>query len=117
MDLPTVRGQIGEPEPVALLCGYRLEELFARAEPSVLELARTYISMLRSLGDVQVISQKTRLVCVARVRFAGLSPRKNGFLASFPCIGGWTAPRIVETADYGPRWRGHTTSSCSRKPT
>lgn len=86
---------------------YTLEELFARSEPSVLGLARTHVSMLHSLGDVQVITQKTRLVCVARVRFAGLSPRKNGFLASFSLHRWLDSPRIVKTADYGPRWRGH----------
>jgi Domain of unknown function (DUF5655) len=89
-------------------CGhFTLEDLFAKAEPSVLELARTYVSMLHSLGDVQVIPQKTRLVCVARVRFAGLSPRKDGFLASFSLHRWLNSPRIVRTADYGPRWRGH----------
>jgi hypothetical protein len=63
--------------------------------------------MLQSLGDVQVIPQKTRLVCVARVRFAGLSPRKNGFLASFALHRWLQSPRIVKTQDYGPRWRAH----------
>jgi Domain of unknown function (DUF5655) len=84
-----------------------LEELFASSEPSVLELARTYVSMLHSLGDVQVIPQRTRLVCVARVRFAGLSPRKDCFLASFSLHRWLDSPRIVKTADYGPRWRSH----------
>ena len=89
-------------------CGrFTVDELFATADPSVLELARTYVSMLDSLGDVQVIPQKTRLVCVARVRFAGLSPRKDGFLASFSLDRWLDSPRIVKTADYGPRWRGH----------
>ena len=63
--------------------------------------------MLHSLGDVQVIAQKTRLVCVARVRFAGLSPRKDGFLANFSLHRWLDSPRIVKTADYGPRWRSH----------
>ena len=84
-----------------------LEELFARSEPSVLELARTYVAMLHSLGDVQVIPQKTRLVCVARVRFAGLSPRRHAFLASFSLHRWLDSPRIVKTVDYGPRWRSH----------
>src|SRR5690242_16189001 len=53
-------------------CGrWSLETLFASATPSALALARTYVAMLHSLGDVQVIAQKTRLVAVARVRFAG----------------------------------------------
>ena len=89
-------------------CGqYTLETLFAGAAPGVLELARAYVAMLHSLGDVQVIPQKTRLVCVARVRFAGLSPRKRGFQATFALHRWLDSPRIVKRVDYGPRWRGH----------
>jgi hypothetical protein len=87
-----------------------LEELFGRSEPSAVELARSYVAMLHSLGDVQVIPQKTRLVCVARVRFAGLEPRRHGFLASFSLHRWLDSPRIVKTADYGPRWLGHYVS-------
>jgi hypothetical protein len=82
------------------------EAWFANAEPAVVSLARTYVSMLHSLGDVQIITRKTRLVCVARVRFAGRHPRKHGFLASFALHRWLDSPRIVKTADYGPRW-GH----------
>lgn len=65
-----------------------------------------YVTLLRSLGDVQVIAQKTRLVAVVRVRFAGPYPRKTGFLASFALHRWLNSPRIVKTADYRPRWRG-----------
>lgn len=89
-------------------CGqFTLEDLFARADPSVLALARSYVEMLHRLGDVQVLPQRTRLVCVARVRFAGLYPRRDGFLASFALHRWLDSERIVKTADYGPRWRGH----------
>ena len=55
-------------------CGrFTLDALFARSDPSVVRVARRFIEMLRALGDVQIIPQKTRLVCVARVRFAGLT--------------------------------------------
>ena len=80
------------------------------AAPGVLELARAYVAMLRSLGDVQVIVQKTRLVCVARVRFAGLIPRKHGFQATFALHRWLDSPRVVKRVDYGPRWRGHHVS-------
>ncbi|TWP45829.1 hypothetical protein FKR81_38330 [Lentzea tibetensis] len=54
-------------------CGqFSLENLFANADQQVLDLARRYVTLLHALGDVQVIPQKTRLVCVARVRFSGL---------------------------------------------
>jgi hypothetical protein len=84
-----------------------LEALFAGAAPGVLELARGYVAMLRSLGDVQVIPQKTRLVCVARVRFAGLYPRKHDFQATFALHRWLDSPRVVKKVDYGPRWRMH----------
>ena len=89
-------------------CGrFTLEGLFAQARPGVLELAVQYAEMLRSLGDVQVIPQKTRLTCVARVRFAGLYPRRTGFRANFALHRWLDSPRIVGTDDYGPRWRMH----------
>jgi hypothetical protein len=89
-------------------CGrFTLEDLFAGATPGVLELAREYVEMLHSLGDVQVLAQKTRLVCVARVRFAGLLPRRRGFQATFALHRWLDSPRVVKQVDYGPRWRGH----------
>jgi len=89
-------------------CGsFTLEDLFAGSGPGVLELARQYVEMLHALGDVQVLPQKTRLTCVARVRFAGLHPRKKGFRASFALERWLDSPRIVHTEDYGPRWRIH----------
>jgi hypothetical protein len=89
-------------------CGrFALEDLFARATPDVRSLAQRFVEMLNSLGDVQVIPQKTRLVCVARVRFAGLYPRKDGFRVGFALRRRLRSRRIVKTADYGPGWRGH----------
>jgi hypothetical protein len=89
-------------------CGrFTLEALFSGCAPGILAAARKYVALLESLGDVQVIPQKTRLVAVARVRFAGLYPRKGDFMAAF-ALHRWLAnPRIVKTIDYGPRWRGH----------
>ena len=89
-------------------CGsFTLEALFERARPGVLELARQYVAMLERLGDVQVLPQKTRLTCVARVRFAGLYPRRDGFYANFSLHRWLDSDRVVKTEDYGPRWRGH----------
>ena len=89
-------------------CGrFTLKALFSRSAPAVLVAARKYVALLKSLGDVQVLPQKTRLVAVARVRFAGLYPRKDHFIAGF-ALHRWVASRrIVKTVDYGPRWRGH----------
>src|SRR5262245_62212612 len=83
-------------------CGrFSLEALFSGSAPLILAVARKYVTLLESLGDVQVLPQKTRLVAVARVRFAGLYPRKNHFLAGFaltPCL---AVRRLVKPVDYG----------------
>ena len=89
-------------------CGvFSLESLFAKANPRALDLARRFVALLHTLGNVQVIPQQTRLVCVARVRFGGLEPRRDGFMASFALRRWVDSPRIVKTAEYGPRWRAH----------
>jgi hypothetical protein len=89
-------------------CGhFTLEALFARSDASVLNLARRFIEILSTLGDVQIIPQKTRLVCVARVRFAGLTPRKDHFVASFALHRWLISPRVTRKEDYGPNWRVH----------
>src|SRR6185503_16731624 len=79
-------------------CGqFTLEALFAGSKPEVLATARKYVTLLESLGDVQILPQKTRLVAVARVRFAGLQPRKDHFMASF-ALHRWLANhRVVKT--------------------
>src|SRR5262245_20015951 len=89
-------------------CGrFTLEALLSGSAPSVLAAAHQYVALLESLGDVQVLPQKTRLVAVARVRFAGLSPRWSDFLASFSLHRWLRNGRIVKKVDYGPRWRAH----------
>jgi hypothetical protein len=89
-------------------CGhFSLDALFPRSPAGVLAAARQYAKLLASLGDVQVLPQKTRLVAVARVRFAGLYPHKDHFFASFALHRWLASPRIVKTIDYGPRWRMH----------
>jgi hypothetical protein len=89
-------------------CGrFALEALFDGAAPGVLDLARRYVELLRSLGDVQVIPQKTRLCRCGPGPVRRAASRKKGFLASFALRRWVDSPRIVKTADYGPGWRGH----------
>ena len=89
-------------------CGqFTLEALFARSDPAVINVASRFVALLRGLGDVQILPQKTRLVCVARVRFAGLTPRKDHFVASFALHRWLKSPRVTRKQDYGPNWRLH----------
>jgi hypothetical protein len=70
-------------------CGqFSLEKLFASAEPGSLDLARKYVAVLHSLGDVQVLPQKTRLVCVARVRSAAWNRARTDSWRTSRCTAG-----------------------------
>ncbi|WP_156401828.1 hypothetical protein [Agromyces sp. Soil535] len=44
---------------------------------------------------------------MARVRFAGLYPRKSGFVVSFALRRRLDSPRIWKVEDYGPGWQAH----------
>ena len=78
----------------------------AQAEPGQLDAARdAVLKVLESLGDVQVLPQKTRLVAVARVRFAGLYPRKNDFLVSFALTAALFAAIYKVLPDRRLEWR------------
>jgi Domain of unknown function (DUF5655) len=89
-------------------CGeFSLDALLAGSEPQVQAAAHAYVELLTTLGDVQVIPQRSRLVCVARVRFAGLYPRKRSFLAAFALRRWLDSDRIVKRESYGSRWLGH----------
>jgi hypothetical protein len=59
-------------------CGrYRLEDLFARSEPHVLELFQKFRRMVERCGPSTMIPQKTRVVFMVRMRFAGASVRRT----------------------------------------
>ena len=63
-------------------CGkYTLEALFSRSEPHVLPLFKKFAKMVKGCGPATMIPQKTRVVFMVRVRFAGAYPRKSYFLA------------------------------------
>lgn len=90
-------------------CGkFTLETLFERCTAEALDIARRAVEMMESLGDTQVLPQKTRVVCVARVRFGGFTPRKHGIQVNFALHRWLESPRIVKTTDYGLRWRAHS---------
>jgi hypothetical protein len=60
-------------------CGRRsVEDLFARSDPHVFKLYLKFKRMVEGCGPVTMIPQKTRLVFMVRMRFAGFTVRKSG---------------------------------------
>lgn len=63
--------------------GIKLEDLFARSEPKVLEAFHEFERRVRGCGPVTRLVQKTRIVFMVRVRFAGCYPRKSHLQVGF----------------------------------
>ena len=88
-------------------CGkYSLEALFARSEPHVLTLFKKFATMVRECGPVTMIPQKTRVVFMVRVRFAGAYPRRSYLLAGFALARKLKSPRIKKIEEYAPHFIG-----------
>ncbi len=84
-----------------------VEELFSKSEPHVLPVFKRFVEAARSIGDITVVPQKTRVVVVARVRFCGGEPRRDHFRANFALRRRMDHPRIAKIVEYNPRWIAH----------
>lgn len=59
-------------------CGrYRLSDHFKGKDPIVRKLWDRFRELVEACGPVTVYAQKTRIVCQARVRFAGATTKKR----------------------------------------
>jgi hypothetical protein len=90
-------------------CGrFRVEDLFARSEPHVFALYRRFKRMVERCGPVIEIPQKTRLVYMVRMRFAGFTVRKSGLRVGLILTRRLPAdPRLVKVETFGPHSIGH----------
>ncbi len=89
-------------------CGrYSLKALFARSEPHVWRVYQQYVKLVRSIGPITVIPQKSRIVFMTRIRFAGGTPRKSYFDAGFLYPRPLRSPRITGSMKFSPRQYGY----------
>lgn len=97
-------------------CGkYSLKELFSRSDPHVIELFDRYAELIGRCGPVTMIPQKTRVVFMDRVRFAGALPRKSHFIATFGFLRKVDSSRFSKIENYGNDWWGHYCPVMSEK--
>lgn len=82
-------------------CGrYSLKALFARSEPQVWRVYQQYVKLVRSIGPITVVPQKSRFVFMTRIRFAGGMPRKSYLDAHFLYPGPLRSPRITSSEKF-----------------
>jgi hypothetical protein len=90
-------------------CGrFALAALFAKSEPQVFELFRKFRTIVRACGRSTMIPQKTRVVFMVRMRFAGATVRKSHLRVGL-ILERRLPPdaRLVEIESFGPRCHGH----------
>jgi hypothetical protein len=89
-----------------------LDEAFARSRPEIREAFERYVDLIRRCGVVTVIAQKTRIVIMGRVRFAGAIVRRDKLIANFALRRALDDPRFDIQA-YNDRWIAHRFEVCS----
>jgi hypothetical protein len=90
-------------------CGrFRVEDLFTKSEPHVFTLFQKFKRMVERCGPVTMIPQKTRLVFMVRMRFAGFTVRKSGIRVALILTRRLPPdPRLEKVETFGPRSIGH----------
>jgi hypothetical protein len=83
-----------------------LDEAFARAAPKVRAAFDAFVELVARCGSITVIAQKSRLVIMGRVRFAGATVRRDRLIANFALTRRLDDPRF-RIESYGPRWNAH----------
>lgn len=84
-------------------CGhFSLEQLFARSEPHVLQLFKSFERMVRKCGPVRTIPQKTRAAFQMRMRFAACYRRKSYLICTLVLPRVVNNPRVVKIEHYSP---------------
>jgi hypothetical protein len=66
-----------------------------------------FAEMVRECGAATMIPQKTRVVFMVRVRFAGAYPRKTYLLVGFALARRLKSRRIKKIEEYAPHFIGH----------
>jgi hypothetical protein len=83
-----------------------LGEPFRKAAPNVRRSFDRFVELIAGCGEIEVIAQKSRIVVMAQVRFAGAQVRRDRLIANFALTRRIQDPRFRHEA-YGPRWIAH----------
>jgi hypothetical protein len=87
---------------------FTLDELFARSTPEARAAFDRYVELVRRCGPVEVIAQKTRVVIMGRVRFAGATVLRDRVRLNIALTRQLDAPWVERIETYlGGRWNAH----------
>jgi hypothetical protein len=83
-----------------------LDEAFSQSTPIVREAFDRYVELIARCGPVTAIAQKTRIVIMGRVRFAGAVVRRDRLTLNFALTRRLDDERLTVQV-YNDRWIAH----------
>jgi hypothetical protein len=87
---------------------YTLDEAFARSTPAARAAFDAFVALIARCGPIEVIAQKTRVVVMARVRFAGGVALRDRVRLNVALTRRIDAPWVERMDTYlGGRWNAH----------
>jgi hypothetical protein len=86
---------------------FSLDEAFARSSSDARAGFDRFVELMERCGPVVVIAQKSRIVLMARVRFAGGQVRRDHVLANIALTRRVDHPRWAKVEEIVPGWFAH----------
>jgi hypothetical protein len=84
-----------------------LDEAFARSTPDARAAFDRFVELVERCGPIEVIAQKTRIVLMGRVRFAGAVVLRDRVRLNVALTRRLHAPWVTRIEFYPPRWHAH----------
>ena len=85
-----------------------LDTIFARSTPAARAAFDAYVALIERCGPVEVIGQKTRIVIMGRVRFAGATVLRDRVRLNIALTRRIDAPWVERIETYlNGRWNAH----------
>lgn len=84
-----------------------LDDAFARTTTDARAGFDRFAELAARCGPVEVIAQKTRIVIMGRVRFAGAEVLRDRVRLNLALTRTLEAPWVKRIETYGPRWNTH----------
>jgi hypothetical protein len=89
-------------------CGrYWVADHLKGADPAVRKMYARFVALVRACGPVTIYAEKTRIVCMVRVRFAGAVVWKRSLQCSLWLTRRIRHPALSRVEVFGPRSYGH----------
>ena len=84
-----------------------LDDAFARSTVGARAAFDRFVELVQRCGPVEVIAQKTRIVIMGRVRFAGAVVLRDRVRLNVALTRRLESPWVTDIESYNPRWHAH----------